>query len=50
MAKWQLGDRRAAREWNDKAVEWMQKNQPNDAELIRFRSEAAELLGVNEKK
>jgi tetratricopeptide (TPR) repeat protein len=55
MAKWQLGENDAAREWYGRAVESMQKNQPehfvrfqNNADLIRFRSEAAALLGVNE--
>ena len=28
----------------------MEKNQPKDEELIRFRAEAAALLGVKEKK
>jgi hypothetical protein len=31
-------------------VEWMDKNQPTDEELRRFRAEAAELLGLKEKK
>ena len=39
-----------ARKWYDQAVEWMDKNQPTNKELRRFRSEAAELLGVKEKK
>ena len=30
--------------------EWMDKNQPNNEELRRFRAEAAELLELKEKK
>ncbi len=50
MAHWQLGNKDEARKWYDKGVEWMVKNKPQDSELRRFRDEAAELLGVNEKK
>jgi tetratricopeptide (TPR) repeat protein len=50
MAHWQLGAKEKAREWYDRAVQWMEKNQPNDEELRRFRAEAAELLGVKEKQ
>jgi tetratricopeptide (TPR) repeat protein len=50
MAHWQLGHKDEARTWYDKAIEWMDKNQPQNEELQRFRAEAAELLGVNEKK
>jgi tetratricopeptide (TPR) repeat protein len=50
MAHWQLGDKPQARSWYDKAVPWMEKNQPGDEELLRFRAEAAALLGVKEKK
>ncbi len=50
MAHWQLGDKPQAHSWYDKAVPWMEKNQPKDEELVRFRAEAAALLGVNEKK
>ena len=46
MAHWQLGEKEAARKWYDQAVAWMDKNQPNNEELRRFRAEAAELLGV----
>jgi len=50
MAHWQLGDKPQARSWFDKAVPWMEKNQPRDEELIRFRAEAAALLVLEEKK
>jgi tetratricopeptide (TPR) repeat protein len=48
MARWQLGDKKDAQKWYDKAVEWQEKNQPKDDELGRFRAEAAELLGVKD--
>jgi tetratricopeptide (TPR) repeat protein len=50
MTHWQLGDKVEARKWYDQAVAWMDKNQPENEELRRFRAEAAELLGVKEKK
>jgi uncharacterized protein HemY len=46
MAQWQLGNRDAARDSYQKAVDWVEKNQPDDPDLIRVRSEAAELLGI----
>jgi tetratricopeptide (TPR) repeat protein len=46
MARWQLGEKDAAREWYDKAVKWMEKNAPRSEELTRFRNEAAALLGA----
>ena len=30
MAHWQLGDKDEARKWYDQAVEWMEKNQPQE--------------------
>jgi len=49
MAHWELGDKNKAREWYDKAVTWMDKNRPQDAELRRFRAEAEALLKVEKK-
>lgn len=46
MAHLQLGHKEEARTWYDKAVEWMDKNQPQDGDLRGFRDEAAALLGV----
>ena len=43
-------DKADARTWYDKAVEWMEKNQPKNDELRRFRAEAAKLLEPKEKK
>ena len=48
MAHWQRGEKDEARSWYGRAVEWMEKNKPDDEELGRFRDEAAELLGVIE--
>jgi tetratricopeptide (TPR) repeat protein len=48
MAHWQLGDRDQARAWYDKAVAWMDQYAPRDEQLLRFRAEAAALLGLNE--
>jgi tetratricopeptide (TPR) repeat protein len=44
MAHWQLGHKKQARTWYDQAVAWMDKHMPQNAELIRFRAEAAALL------
>ena len=38
MAHWQLDDKPKAITWYDKALGWMEKNQPKDKELIRFRA------------
>jgi tetratricopeptide (TPR) repeat protein/serine/threonine protein kinase len=50
MAHWQLGEKDQARQWYDRAVQWMDKNRPKDEELRRFRAEAAELLGTKDEK
>jgi serine/threonine protein kinase/tetratricopeptide (TPR) repeat protein len=44
MAHWQLGQKDKAREWYDRSVEWMDKNQRTDELLRRFRAEAEELM------
>ncbi len=50
MAHWRLGDKDKAREFYDRAVQWTDKNQPNNEDLRRFRAEAAGLLELKEKK
>ena len=50
MAQWQLGNNNEARGWYDRAVAWMDKNQPKNEELRRFKSEASELLEAETKK
>jgi uncharacterized protein HemY len=49
-AHWQLGEKDKARQSYEKAVEWMDQNDPKNDELRRFRAEAAELLGVQAKQ
>jgi tetratricopeptide (TPR) repeat protein len=49
MAHWQLNQKDEARKEYDRAVEWMEKNNPDDEELRRFSAEAGELLGVKGK-
>jgi tetratricopeptide (TPR) repeat protein len=44
MCHWQLGDKEQARVWYHKAVEWMDNNQPQNAELGRIRDEATQLI------
>ncbi len=50
MAHWQLGEKEKARRWFDRAAQWMDKNEPKDEGLRRFRAEATELLKVEPKK
>jgi tetratricopeptide (TPR) repeat protein len=50
MARWELGDKAKAREWFAKAEEWKQKAGEHKPWVERARAEAAELLGVGEKK
>ncbi|MFO0888509.1 MAG: tetratricopeptide repeat protein [Isosphaeraceae bacterium] len=47
MARWQLGRQDEARSWYDKALAWMETHQPKDEELLRFRAEAAALMGID---
>ena len=47
MAHWQLGNKRQAREWFDKATAWMNKNALQEDNLLRFRAEASALLGLS---
>jgi tetratricopeptide (TPR) repeat protein/serine/threonine protein kinase len=50
MAHWQLGEKEKARELYDRAVEWLEKNQPKNEELRRFRAEASQVLELKVKK
>jgi tetratricopeptide (TPR) repeat protein len=47
MANWQLGNKDEARKWYERAVDWMEKNQAKNEELLRFRAEAKELIKVD---
>jgi tetratricopeptide (TPR) repeat protein len=49
MAHWQSGENKEACRWYANAVEWMDKRDPKNEELRRFRAEAAELLGIKEQ-
>jgi serine/threonine protein kinase/Flp pilus assembly protein TadD len=42
--------RAQAKKWYDQAVQWMEKNNPQDEELKRFRAEAGQLLGIEKSK
>jgi hypothetical protein len=44
MAHWQLGEKEEARRWYDRAVVWMDKNQPPDDHSSRLRAEADTML------
>jgi len=49
MANRQLGNNDQARQWCDRAIQWMDKNEAANQELRRFRAEAAQVLGVVKK-
>jgi serine/threonine protein kinase/tetratricopeptide (TPR) repeat protein len=49
MAHWQLGNKAVAHNAYSAAVQWMDKNQPGNPELRRFREQAGALLGVTGK-
>jgi serine/threonine protein kinase/tetratricopeptide (TPR) repeat protein/WD40 repeat protein len=57
MAHWKQGREKEARQWYERASGWLEQNQqalakdkPRQEELRRFRAEAAQLLGIKEKK
>jgi eukaryotic-like serine/threonine-protein kinase len=45
LAHWRLGDSDSARRRYAEAVHWMDRYEPNDAELVRFRQEAEAAMG-----
>jgi len=47
LTHWQLGNKEEARQWYDKAAQWMEEKKPDDEELRRFQQEAATLLGIS---
>jgi len=49
MALERRGEHEEARQWFDKAVEWMAKQEFPDPDLPRYRAEAAALLGIQER-
>jgi tetratricopeptide (TPR) repeat protein len=46
MAHHRAGHKDQAQKWYDKGIAWMDKHAPKDAGLLRYRSEAASVLGV----
>lgn len=48
MTHWRLRHAAEARTWYDRAVAWMEKDQPQNEELLRFRAEAETLMGLGE--
>jgi tetratricopeptide (TPR) repeat protein len=50
MANWKLGLKDKAREWYEKAADWMTRKKPQEEEIRRFRKEAAALLGIEVKE
>ena len=48
VAYHQLGEKDEARKWHDQATTWTRTNKPADEQLVRFRAEAAHVLGVKE--
>jgi hypothetical protein len=48
MAYWQQQDPEHARAWYQRGIKSMEKDGPGDDELVRFRAEAAELLGIKD--
>ncbi len=47
MACWRIGERDEVRQWYDQAIGWMDKNNPGDLEMRRFRAEAETLMGIH---
>ena len=46
MAHHRAGHKDDAHTWYDKGIAWMDKHAPKDPALLRYRSEAASVLGV----
>jgi hypothetical protein len=48
MTYWQQGDRAKARSSYGNGVQWMEKHNPRNEELVRLRAEATVLLGMSD--
>jgi tetratricopeptide (TPR) repeat protein len=46
MAHQRAGRKDQAHKWYDKGIAWMDKHAPKDSTQLRYRSEAASVLGV----
>jgi tetratricopeptide (TPR) repeat protein len=49
MAYWQSGDADEADDWHGRAIEWMAENPSKSERLDALRTEAAELMGIEEE-
>jgi tetratricopeptide (TPR) repeat protein len=49
MAYWKQNKKDEARQWYDKAVEWMDQRTPDDPDLRSLRREAATLMGIEQQ-
>jgi len=49
MLHWRLDHADEARRWYDKALAWMAEKEPQNEELLRFRAEAEETLGLKKE-
>jgi Flp pilus assembly protein TadD len=47
MTRWQLDQKEEARRWYHQAAAWRKEHKPDNAELLRFQAEAAEMLGID---
>jgi tetratricopeptide (TPR) repeat protein len=50
MVNWKLGKKDEARQWYNRAVQWMQKSDPKNEQLRRFRAEVEELMREEKKE
>ena len=51
MANWKLERKGEARQWYDRAAEWMAKKEPaKELDIHHFRSEAVALIGIEKKE
>ena len=46
ISEWRLGDEAEARQWYDRAVRWMDENDPENKHLVEARAEAEKTLGL----
>jgi serine/threonine-protein kinase len=50
MSTWQMNRKAEARNWYNRAVEWIVKKKASEEELLSFRAEAVALMGIEEKE
>jgi hypothetical protein len=49
MAQWKLNNKTKARQHYDLAVKWMNENMADSYGVLRFRDQAAEVLGIRDR-